>query len=75
MKEYLRVLPLPLIIIAALTVLDLSVGGPINWISNILHGLMLGAIGCVGQYLIHKNILHDDTDPDDDGCISCGRPE
>ena len=76
MKEWLRVLPLPVLVFCVLTALDLfSDPVQIRWLYNIGHALLLGAIGCVGQYLIHKNILKEDPeDPDEDnGCMNCGR--
>lgn len=76
MKEWLRVLPFPILIFCVLTFLDIAGGtGQIRWIFNISHAVVLGAIGCVGQYLIHKNILQSEDEEEDGSCISCGKPE
>ncbi|MBQ3192853.1 MAG: hypothetical protein IJB59_04715 [Oscillospiraceae bacterium] len=77
MKEWLRVLPFPILIFAVLTFLDFYADPQnISWLWNFVQAAVLGAIGCVGQFLIHKNILQDnDEDSDQDGCISCGKPE
>lgn len=77
MKEWLRVLPFPILIFAVLTFLDYYADpANIHWLLNIGQSALLGAIGCVGQYLIHKNIMQDtDEDENDPGCISCGKTE
>ena len=75
MKEWLRVLPFPILIFAVLTFLDYYANpDEINWLLNFGQSALLGAIGCIGQYLIHKNVLQDDDDEsNDNGCISCGK--
>ena len=75
MKEWLRVLPFPILIFAVLTFLDYSVNPQeINWFLNLGQAALLGAIGCVGQYLIHKNVLQDtEREPEDEDCINCGK--
>jgi len=74
MKEWLRVLPFPILIFAVLTFLDFYADPEnISWIWNLVQSAILGGIGCVGQYLIHKNILQEEEDDPDSGCISCGR--
>lgn len=68
MKEWLRVLPVTVLIFAVLTFLDYSADpGQIHWVWNGVQAIGLTAIGCVGQYLIHKNVLQDD----DDGGTGC----
>lgn len=78
MKAYLRILPFPLLIFAVLTFLDYSADPQqIHWLANLAQAVLLGAIGCVGQFLIHRNILLEDPDDSDDSdgpCISCGKP-
>ena len=75
MKQWLRVIYFPTLIFAVLTALDLLGGtGSIRWLHNIFFSVLLGVIGTVGQYLIHKNILQQE-DEEEEGCISCGRPE
>ena len=38
--------------------------------------VLLGAIGCTGQFLIHRNIMQDTGEEDNrDRCRSCGKPE
>lgn len=75
MKAWLRVLPFPILIFAVLTFLDYYADpNNINWLLNIGQSALLGAIGCVGQYQIHKNIIQDTDDEDaDSGCIGCGK--
>lgn len=78
MKEWLRILPFFLLIFGVLTYLDFATQPDnIRWILNFSQALALTAIGCVGQYLIHKNVLQDSGDDDNDGsgCIGCGKPE
>lgn len=76
MKQWLRVLYFPVLIFLTLTALDLLGGtGEIRWLHNVFFSALLGVVGTVGQYLIHKNILQTEDDEKDDGCISCGRPE
>lgn len=76
MKEWLRILPFPILIFCVLTFLDFYANpAEINWLWNLVQAAVLGAIGCVGQFLIHRNILQDsEEDKDDtDGCINCGK--
>ena len=74
MKEWLRITPFFLLIFAVLTFLDYSTQPDnIRWLLNLGQSLMITAIGCAGQYLLHRNILKDDED-DSDGCINCGKP-
>ncbi len=76
MKEWLRILPFPILIFCVLTFLDFYTNpAEINWLWNLIQAAVLGAIGCVGQFLIHRNILQDsEEDKDDtDGCINCGK--
>ena len=70
MKEWLRILPIFLLFFGVLTFLDHT-----RWIYNLSFSLLLTGIGCVGQYLIHRNVLQDSGDEDEDpnGCISCGK--
>lgn len=73
MKQWLRVLPFPMLIFAVLTFLDWWADpAAIHWLWNLTRAALLGAIGCVGQFLIHKNILQTQ---DVDGCIGCEKPE
>lgn len=70
MKEWLRILPIFLLFFGVLTFLDHT-----RWLYNLIWALALTAIGCVGQYLIHKNVLEDNgDDQDSNGCINCGKP-
>lgn len=75
MKEWLRVLPFPILIFAVLTFLDYYADPEqISWLLNIGQAALLGVIGTVGTYLIHKNVLQDEEDETgSDGCISCGK--
>lgn len=76
MKEWLRVLPFPILIFSVLTFLDYDVNPDnINWLGNLIQSVALGAIGCVGQYLIHKTILQDDSGEEDNGCLGCGKTD
>lgn len=71
MKEWLRILPFPILIFSVLTYLDYYADpNEIHWIMNFLKAAVMCAIGCVGQYLIHRNILQDD-DEDCDGGTGC----
>lgn len=74
MKEWLRVLPFPILIFSVLTFLDCCADpNEIHWVLNFLKATGLGAIGCVGQYLIHRNILQEDEDNCDGGAdCNCG---
>lgn len=73
MKQWLRVLPFPILIFAVLTFLDWWADpATIHWLWNLAQAAVLGAIGCVGQFLIHKNILQEQ---EEDGCIGCGKLE
>lgn len=75
MKEWLRVIPFPILIFSVLTFLDYYADpNEINWLLNFCQAALLGAIGCVGQYLIHKQILQDDEEDcsGDAGC-NCGK--
>ena len=77
MKEWLRVLPFPILIFCVLTFLDVYADpNNINWLLNFGQAALLGAIGCVGQYLIHKNIIQDTEDDEEshNGCINCSKP-
>lgn len=73
MKQWLRVIYFPVLVFAALTLVDLMAGDPVRWFHNILWGVALGAISTLGTYLIHKNILRDEEDTG--GCIGCGKLE
>ena len=76
MKQWLRVLYFPVLIFAVLTVVGLLGSGNIRWMHNVLFSALLGVIGTVGQFLIHKNILRQlEDENEEDGCINCGRPE
>lgn len=77
MKEWLRILPFPVLVFAVLTFLDFYADpNSINWLLNLAQSALLGAIGCVGQFLIHRNILQDTGEEEpDDSCIGCGKPE
>lgn len=76
MKQWLRVLYFPVLIFVVLTVVDLLGGGDIRWVHNIFFGALTGIIGTLGQFLIHKNILQNlEDEEEDEGCISCGRTE
>lgn len=78
MKQWLRILPFPILIFSVLTFLDFSANpSEIHWLLNLGQAVLLTAIGCVGQFLIHRNILQDSEDDSDsnDGCINCGKPE
>lgn len=75
MKQWLRILPLPILLFSVLTFLDYSANPQdIHWLLNLAQSLGLTAIGCVGQYLIHKNIMQDDDEDSSDGCINCSKP-
>ena len=76
MKEWLRVLPFPILIFCVLTFLDFYADpNNISWLLNFGQAALLGAIGCVGQYLIHKNIIQDtDDEGSNNGCINCSKP-
>ena len=76
MKEWLRITPIFLLFFCVLTFLD-YVARPedIRWLLNFGQSFLLTAIGCVGQYLIHKNVLKDEEEENDsDGCINCTKP-
>ena len=75
MKAWLRILPLPILLFSVLTFLDYYANpDEINWLLNLAQAVGLTAIGCVGQYILHKTIQHDDEDSDSNGCINCGKP-
>ena len=74
MKQWLRVLPFPALIFAVLTFLDFYADpNEISWGLNFLQAALLGTIGCVGQYMIHKNVLQDEEEDCDGGAgCNCG---
>ena len=75
MKAWLRILPIAILFFAVLVYLDfVSQPDNIRWLLHLGQALGLTAIGCVGQYMIHKNILKSEDEDDSDGCINCGKP-
>ena len=69
MKEWLRILPLFFLFFGVLMFLDHT-----RWGYNLIFSALIVGIGCVGQFLIHRNVLNEEeADGDSDGCINCGR--